>query len=314
MCFDMSERLSMIKIDGWLNLDKPLGLTSNQAIGAVKRILAPKKIGHAGTLDPLATGILPLALGEATKTVKFIQGARKGYSFTVRWGQATETDDREGQVTERSEHRPTQAEIKAALPEFTGTVSQTPPLYSAIKIKGERAYKIARRGDSATIEARDIHIESFELIEIVDADHARFKVICGKGTYIRALARDLAEFLGTKGHLAELRRTFVGPFNEKRSISLEKLKEMVHSLPREAIPIPLSDVLDDIPAVRLKGDEAERLRHGQTVRFISRQDIDRLPDLDGPTEAIAWHNKTPVAIVIREGPEIKPERVFNLTR
>ncbi|MBM3541566.1 MAG: tRNA pseudouridine(55) synthase TruB, partial [Alphaproteobacteria bacterium] len=216
-------------VHGWIVLDKPLGLSSAGAVAAVKRALDAAKAGHAGTLDPLATGVLPVALGEATKTASYVVDARKVYAFTVRWGEARDTDDAEGRVTAKSAHRPTADAIRAALPAFIGRVAQTPPVFAAIKIGGERAYARARREEDVELAPRVVEIEALELLDRPDADHARFRVGCGKGTYVRALARDLAVRLGTVGHIQALRREAVGRFGLESAISLAQLEVLGHS-------------------------------------------------------------------------------------
>ena len=213
-------------VDGWLILDKPVGMTSTHAVSVVKRAFAAKKAGHAGTLDPLATGVLPIALGEATKTVPFVMDGRKSYRFTVRWGIETDTDDAEGQAIASSEGRPDMDAVRAALPRFTGTIMQTPPKFSAVKIAGERAYDLAREGEAVSLEPRPVEIDRFDLVRVVDGDHAEFAAECGKGTYVRALARDLGRALGTCGHVVALRRTAVGPFTEQGAASLAELQQV----------------------------------------------------------------------------------------
>ena len=208
---------------GWLVLDKPVGMTSTQAVGAIKRLFTRKRAGHAGTLDPLASGCLPIALGEATKTVPFVMDGRKVYRFTVRWGEERDTDDADGRVTATSDARPTRAAIEALLPRFTGTIAQVPPRFSAIKIEGERAYDLARDGETVELAARPVEIHRLELVDMPDADHAEFEAECGKGTYVRALARDIGRALGCFGHVEALRRKAVGPFGENDMISLEQL-------------------------------------------------------------------------------------------
>ena len=208
-------------INGWVILDKPAHMTSTSAVGAVRRIFNARKAGHAGTLDPLATGVLPIALGEATKTLPFVVDTQKHYQFTLRWGIATNTDDREGNPIKESEVRPGETDIRNVLSQFIGDVMQVPPVYSAIKIGGQRAYDLARNGEDVELEARSIYIDALELIAIQDADHAIFSVVSGKGAYMRGLARDLARALGTVGHIAALCRTAVGPFHEIDTISLD---------------------------------------------------------------------------------------------
>src|SRR5215831_65547 len=205
-------RRPKVDIHGWIVLDKPVGMTSTHAVAAVRRLTSARRAGHAGTLDPLASGCLPIALGEATKTVPFVMDGRKRYRFTVQWGEERDTDDAEGRVVETSSARPEEAAIRTALPTFTGTIAQVPPRFSAIKVEGERAYDLARDGEVVELEARPVEIGRLELHELPDADHAVFEAECGKGTYVRALARDLGRLLGSYGHVCALRRTAVGPF------------------------------------------------------------------------------------------------------
>src|SRR5438132_5250156 len=210
-------------VHGWLVLDKPVGMTSTHAVSVVKRAFQARRAGHAGTLDPLASGCLPIALGEATKTVPFVMDGRKTYRFTVRWGEERDTDDAEGRVVEVSPARPNAADIRALLPRFTGTIAQVPPRFSAVKIDGERAYDLAREGEVVELEARPVEIHRLELVETPDQDHAVLAAECGKGTYVRALARDMGRLLGCFGHVAALRRTAVGPFTEDVAVGLDAL-------------------------------------------------------------------------------------------
>ncbi len=309
----MARRKRGEKVDGWINLDKPLGLTSTQALGKVRRVLNAQKAGHAGTLDPLACGILPIALGEATKTIPFIQDELKTYEFTVSWGEQRTTDDREGEVTATSDVRPALADIEAALPAFTGEVEQTPPRFSAIKIDGQRAYDLARDGEEFEIKSRIVYIESLELLEAC-VDEARFTMLCGKGTYVRSLARDLAIMLGTYGHVSALRRTCVGPFTTENAISLAKLEEMGDSAALSEFLLPLETALDDIPALAIKEGEMIKLKNGNAVPFISKPDFERLSTsgLENEGEALAVFKGKPIALITRDGPAIKPVRVFNI--
>ena len=303
-------------ISGWVILDKPLGMTSTQALGAVKRILKPQKAGHAGTLDPLATGILPIALGEATKTVSHVQDRGKIYRFSVKWGEARETDDSEGEIIASSDIRPDAEAIRAILPAFTGEIEQVPPKYSAIKIGGERAYDLARAGEEVEIPVRTVRIDTLELIAH-HGDTTEFETHCGKGTYVRALGRDMALKLGTFGYISALRRLAVGSFNEKCAISLDELSEIAHSAPPEEYLLSVKTALDDIPALAMTREEANRLTHGQTLAMLSRQDKERLiaagiePGEYSGT-ALALENDKPIALVMFEGAEVKPVRVLNL--
>lgn len=305
------------KLDGWLALDKPPHMTSTQALGAVKRILHPQKAGHAGTLDPLATGCLPIALGEATKTIPYAQDHKKLYTFTIRWGEARTTDDAEGEVIETSDVRPDAASIRSVLPEFVGDITQIPPRFSAIKIAGERAYDLARAGEDVELPSRIVRVESFEFME-EKPDGAAFRVVCGKGTYMRSLARDLAHRLGTVGHIIDLRRESVGPFDAKTMISLDNLEKLVQGGGLGDALLPVETVLDDIPALALNTGEAARLKSGKVLSFVARPDLERLRsagiDLraEGGVMALARCADRPVALVSVRGPEIQPYRIFNV--
>ncbi len=319
----MSRRRKGVPLHGWLNIDKPLGLTSAQVVAIIKRLTGAQKVGHGGTLDPLASGILPIALGEATKTVGYIMDGRKTYGFTVRWGEATNTDDREGQVVARSDKRPTQADILAVLPLFIGAITQVPPRYSAIKVDGERAYDLARDGEVVELAARTVHVESLALLDCPDADHARFVLICGKGTYVRSLARDLGEQLGCLGHVATLRRLQVARFTESTSISLDDLSRLKESAVQDQGPadwlapclLPVKTALDDIPALAVTEPEAHRLRHGQPLSRLRRADFDRICGIDRLGDdgiVLALAGDDPVALVSLDGGQLHPVRVFNL--
>lgn len=304
-------------ISGWINLDKPYGMTSTQAIGKVRRILNAQKIGHAGTLDPLATGVLPIAVGEATKTISFAQDDIKTYHFTIQWGEQRDTDDMEGKVIATSDHRPTAENITALLGQYTGEIQQTPPNFSAIKINGERAYDIARDGDIPDLKPRTVYIEELELLE-ARKDEADFTMTCGKGTYVRSLARDIGNDLGTKGFISALRREKVGNFTAKDAISLDILSDMDYLSARSEYLLPLQIVLDDIPALDLKEEETARIRNGQALNFISRPDFERLTKVGlgskESTIALATHDGAPVALIEQTRADVKPVRVFNLTK
>jgi tRNA pseudouridine55 synthase len=295
-------RAPKLKIDGWVVLDKSAGMTSTQAVSRLRRLARAEKAGHAGTLDPLATGVLPIAFGEATKTVPYVQDAAKRYSFVVRWGEERTTDDAEGEVVDSASDRPAAADIAAALGQFIGAIAQTPPRFSAIKLDGERAYTLARRGLATDLQPRPVRVDSFELMECLDADAARFEVKCGKGTYVRALARDLGRKLGCFGHVTQLRRTQVGPFAVTAAFSLDKLAELWHiSGPSEHL-LPVETALVDIPALALTGVQAERLRQGQSVRVLRTAD---------GTVCVTAAGR-PVALAEVAAGEVRPVRVFNL--
>jgi tRNA pseudouridine55 synthase len=297
-------------IHGWIALDKPEGLGSTQALAMVKRLFNAAKAGHGGTLDPLASGLLPIALGEATKTVSWAMEGRKIYRVLIRWGEARTTDDREGEISALSDRRPSHVDIDTVLPRFEGEISQVPPKFSAIKIEGERAYDLARAGEAVDLSPRRVFIQKIELLGLPDADHADLSVTCGKGTYIRSLARDLAGALGTVGHVAKLRRIAVGPFGEKDMISLEKLAELRHKAPggnaMEGVLRPIETVLDGIPALAVKDAEAQRLRQGQSVLLRGAS-----APIAQDAVLVMWGQK-PLGICSIEKGSLKPKRLFNL--
>jgi tRNA pseudouridine55 synthase len=306
----MGRRKGGQPVNGWVVVDKPLGLTSTQVLGRLRRIFNPLKIGHGGTLDPLATGLLPVAMGEATKTVSYIMGGRKRYTFTLRWGEATATDDAEGPVTECSDRRPAAADIEAVLPRFVGLVEQVPPLYSAIKIAGARAYDKARACEDFTLRARPVEVHGLSLVEN-GPETATFQVDCGKGAYMRALARDLGLSLGTYAHVVALRRTAVGPFTEKHAISLESLETLGHSAAASGPLLPLETALDDIPALALTEAEANCLRRGQAVSMVARINRTRIEAFDNGSIVYATHGGKPVALARYDAGDIRPVRVLN---
>ncbi len=284
------------QLHGWIVLDKPLGISSTQALGKVRWLLNADKCGHGGTLDPLASGVLPLAFGEATKTVNWAMDGRKTYRFRVKWGSETSTDDLEGDITSSSGRIALQHDIEAALPRFIGAVQQKPPSYSAIKVSGERAYDLARAGEVVDLAARTVNIESLQIENHDPLGETTFIVQCGKGTYVRSIARDLGRTLGCYGHVTLLRRLSVGPFSEKDAISLEKLEELSHTQPSEnslsGILRPIETVLDGIPALAVMDPEAARLRQGQRVP------IQNLGVLSPETEAVlVTHLDKPLGLV-----------------
>ncbi|MDA0238445.1 MAG: tRNA pseudouridine(55) synthase TruB [Proteobacteria bacterium] len=299
-------------VHGWLVIDKPLGLSSAAVVSRARRLFNAAKVGHGGTLDPLATGLLPLAFGEATKTVSYAMDGTKRYRFTARWGEARATDDAEGEVTGTSSARPSEDEIRAVLGDFTGDIEQVPPIYSAIKVDGRRAYDLARADAVVELAPRTIHIDAIELISIIDADHAEFGVTSGKGAYMRGLARDIALRLGTVGHISALRRTAVGPFTEQDAISLDKLEALGHSAAAFEVLRPVETVLDDIPALAMTESEARRLKSGQAVSALQVAKRSPLRDITQGSVVCAMAEGKPVALARFEGGEIRPFRVLNL--
>ena len=304
-------------VHGWVILDKPEELSSSRAVGIVRRVFNAAKAGHGGTLDPLATGILPIALGEATKTVSFAMHGAKSYEFTLQFGSQTSTDDREGEVIATSDNRPERAAINAALPGFTGEIDQRPPIFSAIKVDGRRAYDIARNAvadglDSLPeLESRPVVVDRLELRD-ADAGSATFFVACGKGTYIRSLARDLAVALGTVGHVSRLRRLSVGPFDESDAISLAFLEKLEHSAAAFEHLKPVTSALDDIPALPVSAGEAAKLRHGQTLPALSPAAGARFAEIVAAGTGVAIAGSVPVALVSVKAGQLHPLRVFNL--
>lgn len=302
-------------VHGWVVLDKPAGTGSTRAVSIVRRLFNAQKAGHGGTLDPLASGILPIALGEATKTVSWVMDGRKKYRFTVRWGEARDTDDGEGQVVETSDVRPDKDTIFACLDGFTGHIEQIPPAYSALKLDGKRAYDLARAGDEVVLKSRIVEIHDLSLIETPDSDHAIFEVSCGKGTYVRSLGRDIARKLGTVGYISALRRLAAGPFDESSAISLESLEGLVHSAPPSDLLLPVEAALDDIPAFTLDAEQADHLRHGRAVTIGgSPEGLPRQKGtLEDGTVVCAMADGRLVALARYEGMEIHPVRVLNMT-
>ncbi|MTI44660.1 tRNA pseudouridine synthase B [Roseibium hamelinense] len=301
-------------ISGWLVLDKPYGITSNEALGKIKRIFSPLKVGHAGTLDPRASGLLPVAFGEATKTVPFVMDGRKVYRFEVTWGAETNTDDTEGEIVATSDVRPGREDIVSVLPEFIGTIMQVPPKFSAIKIAGERAYDLARDGEEVALQARPIEVHRLELVDCPDENRAVFEAECGKGTYVRAMARDLGRRLGSCGHVTELRRLLVGPFGEDDMVPFDDLIEAAEELEGgagieplvEEFVLPVREAMEDLVEVPITQDDAQRIRQGMAVLLRGR---------DAPLNcevAFASEAGVPVAVGSIEKGRFQPSRVFHL--
>lgn len=314
----MGRRKKGQAVHGWVIVDKPGGVTSTQVVGAVKRVFDAQKAGHAGTLDPLATGVVAIALGEATKTVPYAMDALKTYRFTAHWGEARDTDDAEGTVIETSAVRPDRTAIEAMIPRFTGELVQVPPAYSAIKVQGERAYDLARDGEVVTLEPRTVEVLEARLVSQPDPDHAVFEILCGKGTYVRAWVRDMARALGTVGHVSQLRRTSIGGFSEKDAIPLETLRGFMHSPAAFEHLRPLSTALDGIPALAVTGPDAVRLRSGNPVLvraslFARLTEEAHDDDLQGLTVYLTGGDGEPVALAELAGGELRPFRVFNFT-
>jgi tRNA pseudouridine55 synthase len=317
----MGRRKKGLDVDGWLVLDKPEDVTSTDAVAAVRRIFNANKAGHAGTLDPLASGILPIALGEATKTVPWLVEADKSYDFTIRWGVSTTTQDREGEVVAESPVRPVPGAIADALVRFIGEIDQTPPAFSAIKIDGERAYDLARAGETVELKPRRVVLYEATLIS-AEGDFASIRVHCGKGFYIRALVRDLAAALGAEGHVAALRRTAVGPFTEARSIGLDALKDLSHKDAASERLMPVETALAGIPALAINGEDAFKLKQGRPIvllphvveglkgqfrpRTIAGQDASRA--------AVALFQGVAIALGDVRAGKFSPTRVFHLNR
>lgn len=292
-------------VHGWLVLDKPIGITSTQALGRSRRVLDGKKVGHGGTLDPLATGILPLAFGEATKLIPYVVDGDKEYEFTICWGERRDTDDAEGKILATSGKRPTESEIRKILPQFIGTIDQTPPTFSAIKLEGKRAYDIARSGGSPEMVSRKVLIHALELTHIPDQHHAVFRVHCGKGMYVRALARDMAEKLGTCGFISGLRRTRVGPFALDQATSLEKLEELGKLGTASTVLLALHAGMGNVKTLHSSPAEAQRLRAGQGV-LIRPQHGEMVEN----EIVFVMHQNVPVALTEVKAGELRVLRGF----
>ena len=313
----MGRRKKGNPVHGWVILDKPLGMGSTQAVAAIRRIFDAQKAGHAGTLDPMATGILAIALGEATKTVPYAMDSDKTYRFTATWGESRDSDDAEGAVTGTSPNRPSTAEIEAMLPRFTGTLNQTPPAYSAIKVNGERAYDLAREGETVVLQPRPVEVFEARLLNAAP-DSAQFEIRCGKGTYVRSWVRDIALALGTLGHVTALRRTQLGSWQENDAVRLDTLTPSVHSPAAFGYLRPLSTALDGIPALAVSGPDTVRIRSGNPILiraklFASLSDGAGGGELQGTVVFLKEEDGSPVALAeIAEG-ELRPFRVFNFS-
>ncbi len=305
----MARRRKGQAVNGWLIFDKPQGMTSTKAVARLKRLYDAAKVGHAGTLDPLATGILPIAFGEATKTVPFVMDGIKAYRFTVRFGAETDTDDAEGKVTETSSRRPTREEVEAALPQFTGEITQVPPRYSALKVEGARAYDLARDEEDFELAPRTVIIDRLDVVDHPDPDHCVLEAECGKGTYVRAIARDLGRALHCLGHVEALRRTRVGAFREEDATTLDEVEAAAADGPDalRALLQPVEIALHDLPALNLSSSDAARLRQGQAVLLRGRD----APIMSGPVYAVSKGALVALG-EIAQG-EFRPRRIFNLS-
>ena len=309
-------------VHGWVVLNKPVGISSAKAVAHVRRFFGGVKTGHAGTLDPLACGVLPIALGEATKTISYVMTAEKSYRFTVRWGAETQTDDTEGQITRTSDKRPSADDITAVLPQFTGLIDQVPPVFSAVKIKGKRAYALARDKQRSGPETDKIELQPRQVMihELVMTDHSEtettFSVRCGKGTYIRSLARDIGRTVGSAGHVVYLERRSVGRFHIDQAISLDFLDNIVYHPRAHDFVIPVMTALDDIPALAITEQEAERLRFGQTVLLDQNRaeafQASAQAGQQAPVTGVAAYQDEAVALVKLTQQVLSPVRVLNI--
>jgi tRNA pseudouridine55 synthase len=309
----MARRKKGQAISGWINLDKPYDLTSTHAVSRVRRLFDAQKAGHAGTLDPLATGVLPIALGEATKTVPYLVDADKSYRFTIEWGRTTATYDREGATLAESDVRPTIAQVQAVLPRFIGEIDQVPPAYSAIKVDGERAYDLARAGETVELAARKVRVFDARVVDAEDADHITLDVDCGKGTYVRALVRDIAEALGACGHVSALRRTRVGAFTEQSAVALEYLEDLGYEARHSEALLPVETALDDIPVLAVTDEDAFRLKQGRSIVLVPRQvEAVKAGLKPGSRTVSAMAGGSMVALCEMRAGRLEPSRVFNL--
>ena len=309
----MARRKRGQAVHGWVCLDKPLELGSTDAVSKVRRLFDAQKAGHAGTLDPLASGILPIALGEATKTVPFMMDAEKVYRFSIRWGVSTTTLDREGEVTGRSEVRPSADQVAEALKAFVGEIDQVPPAFSAIRVNGERAYDLARDGVEVELAARRVTIHEAAVANAPDADHVEIVVRTSKGVYIRSLARDLAAELSAEGHVSALRRERVGPFTLERAIKLDSLADLVHRGAASEGLLPVATALDDIPDLAVTTEDAFRLRQGRPIVLLPRQVEALKARLSAGSRIVsAFEGDVLVALCSLKAGRLEPDRVFNL--
>ena len=293
-------------ISGWLNINKESNISSAKVVAIVKKLTGAKKAGHAGTLDPMATGVLPIALGAATKTVRFVMNGIKQYEFEVKWGAETDTDDIEGNIIKKSSKRPTSEEIIKSINKFTGEIVQVPPKYSAIKVNGVRSYKIARKFGNPILKSRKVYVKKLELLKYIDSDSSKFFLECEKGVYVRSIARDLAQYLGTNGHVSKLCRLSVNKFYYKDAILLADLSKLVDkSVIIESI-MPISRVLDDIPAFEIDKVNATKISNGQKIYFNN----DYLEGKNKLEEIFITYKNNPMAIARYENGVISPKKVF----
>jgi tRNA pseudouridine55 synthase len=310
----MGRRKKGNPVHGWVCLDKPLEMGSTEAVTRVRRLFDAQKAGHAGTLDPLASGILPIALGEATKTVPFMMEAQKVYRFTINWGVSTDSVDREGEIVARSDVRPRIEVVRTALPAFVGEIDQTPPRFSAIKVDGQRAYDLAREGADFELESRRVTIHAAEVTDAPDADHIELTIRTGKGVYVRSLARDLAVMLGAEGHVSALRRERVGPFSVENAVTLDFLTDLVHRDAALEGLLPVSTALDDIPELAVTEQDAFSLRQGRPIVLLPRQVETLKSRLTGGSRTVsAFQGQTLVALGQLRAGRLEPDRVFNLS-
>ena len=316
----MGRRRKGLAVSGWVVLDKPYDLGSTQAVSRVRRLYEAQKAGHAGTLDPLATGVLPIALGEATKTVPFLMDADKAYRFTVEWGSSTTTLDREGEVVARSDVRPAPEAVAEALKAFVGDIQQVPPAFSAVKVDGERAYDLAREGVAVELKARTVTIHAARVSDVPDTDHVEIEVECGKGTYVRSIVRDLAEALGACAHVSALRRTRVGPFSAESAICLENLEKLIYEGAGSEALLPVETALDDIPALAVTTEDAFKLKQGRSIVLLPRQ-VETLRPLltprtiggqDASRTVLATSGGKATALCEMRAGRLSPTRVFHL--